>query len=53
MARTPKGARQVRAEAVRLARAEAREREMTGDPEGAGVLRDLAAAIRRIRLTSD
>lgn len=43
----------VRTEAYRLALECAREREKDGDPEGAGVIRDLAASIKRIRLTRD
>lgn len=51
MTRARKTAAEVRAEAYRLVRAEAVEREKTGDPEGAGVLRDLARDIKAIRLT--
>ena len=43
----------VRDEAYRLALEAARDRDRDGDPEGAGVIRDLAASIRRIRLTRD
>ncbi|HEX7781220.1 MAG TPA: hypothetical protein VF509_00275 [Sphingobium sp.] len=43
----------VRDEAYRLALYHARERANEGDPEGAGVIRDLAASIKRIRLTLD
>ena len=43
----------VRDEAYRLALFHARERANEGDPEGAGVIRDLAASIKRIRLTLD
>lgn len=43
----------IRNEAAKMARASAREREDTGDPEGAGVLRDLAKEIETIRLTRD
>ena len=46
-----KSAKEIRAEAVKLARVYANERFTDGDPEGASVLRDLAQAIARIRLT--
>lgn len=48
--RTTKTARELRADAVRLARIAASEREKDGDPEGAGVIRDLAASISKIKL---
>ena len=41
----------IREEAAELARQTAQQREQDGDAEGADVLRDLAAQIRRIRLT--
>ncbi len=44
---------QIRADAVRLARQYAEEREETGDPEGAEVIRDLARAISKISLDCD
>lgn len=48
--RQPKRPSDVRDEAYRLALFHARERANEGDPEGAGVIRDLAASIKRIRL---
>jgi len=51
--RVAKQPSRVRREAASLARDAARDREADGDPEGAGVLRDLAARIDRIRLTVD
>ena len=45
-----KSAGAVRAEAAQLARDFAEERDRDGDPEGAGVLRDLADAIEAIAL---
>ena len=51
--RQPKRPSDVRDEAYRLALFHARERANEGDPEGAGVIRDLAASIKRIRLTLD
>lgn len=53
MTRQAKRAADVRDEAYRLALDAARERMSDGDPEGAGVIRDLAASIKRIRLTAD
>lgn len=53
MKRQAKPPADVRDEAYRLALEHARDREADGDPEGAGVIRDLAAAIKRIRLTRD
>ncbi|TKW64666.1 MAG: hypothetical protein DI616_18160 [Paracoccus denitrificans] len=53
MTRQAKRAADVRDEAYRHALDAAREREADGDPEGAGVIRDLAASIKRIRLTLD
>lgn len=44
---------EVRADATRLARIWASERDLIGDTECAGELRDLAKAIGRIRLTKD
>lgn len=41
----------IREEAAELALEAAQQREQDGDPEGADVLRDLAAQIRRIRMT--
>lgn len=49
-ARRRKTASAVRAEAARLAAQEAEQRDRDGDPEGAGVLRDLARTIRAIRI---
>lgn len=43
----------VRDEAYQLALEAARDRDRDGDPEGAGVIRDLAASIKRLRLTRD
>lgn len=43
----------IRTEAYRLALEWARERDKDGDPEGASVIRDLAALIKAIRLTRD
>lgn len=43
----------IRKQAASLARDHARDRENMGDPEGAGAMRDLAAAIGRIRLPED
>ncbi len=48
--REPLSARELRAEAVRIARQWARDRHADGDPEGAGVIRDLADSIARIKL---
>lgn len=48
--RQPVTARELRDEAVRIARAWARDRAADGDPEGAGVIRDLADRIARIKL---
>jgi hypothetical protein len=42
----------IRAEAIALARSYARQRDHDGDPEGAAVIRDLASELARIRLTS-
>lgn len=53
MTRQAKQPSDVRDEAYRLALDAARERAADGDPEGAGVIRDLAASIKRIRLTLD
>jgi len=44
---------EVRAAARRLALAAAAERRSCGDPEGEGVIRDLAREIDHIRLTGD
>jgi hypothetical protein len=41
---------QVRREAVRMVRDWARDRDLCGDPEGAGEFRDLANAIAKIIL---
>lgn len=41
----------IREEAYELAMLQAAERETDGDPEGAGVIRDLADAIRKITLS--
>ena len=49
--RQSKAAVAIREEAAELALEAAQQREQVGDPEGADVLRDLAAQIRRIRLT--
>ena len=51
--RQTKSSADLRDEAYRLALNVARERESDGDPEGAGVIRDLAASIKRITLTRD
>ena len=51
--RNAKHPARIRREAATLAREAARDREADGDPEGAGVLRDLADRIGRIRLTAD
>ncbi len=48
--RQARTARDVRQEAVAMARRWARDRMADGDPEGAGVIRDLADAIARIKL---
>lgn len=53
MARYRKELHTIRREAAQLARNAAVEREKDGDPEGAGVIRDLAADIEKIRLTED
>jgi hypothetical protein len=45
-----KTASAVRREAANLAMEAARQRDRDGDPEGAGVLRDLAQAIRAIAI---
>ena len=50
---TPKTPREIRADAVAVARRHAVERLKEGDPEGAGAMRDLANSISRIRLTKD
>lgn len=42
---------EIRREAAAMARADYLQRLADGDPEGAGVLQDLARAIARIRLT--
>ena len=44
---------EVRQAAANLARLWAAERRMTGDPEGADEMRELAKRISRIRLTVD
>lgn len=44
---------EVRKQAALIARYWANEREQTGDLEGAGVLRDIAAEISKLRLTKD
>lgn len=49
--RHSKASAAIREEAAELAVEAARQREQDGDPEGANVLRDLSAQIRRIRLT--
>ncbi len=49
--RYPKTATEIRREAAALAREYAREHLRDGDPEGAGVMRDLTQAIARIKLT--
>lgn len=46
-------AHEIRRDAYRLALAAAYQRELAGDPEGAGAIRDLARDIRRLRLTED
>lgn len=51
MASKGKTPAEIRSEASALARYYAEEREREGDPEGAGVLRDLAAAINKIKLS--
>lgn len=51
MARMPKTAKTVRDEAEALAREWSDDRERDGDPEGAGVLHDLADRIAKIPLT--
>lgn len=51
--RQAKSPSDVRDEAYRLALFHARERANDGDAEGADVIRDLAASIKRIRLTLD
>lgn len=51
--RQPKSTSDVRAEAYQLALYRARERAIQGDAEGAGVILDLAASIKSIRLTLD
>lgn len=51
MTRPKKTARELRAEAIEIVRSSARQRDRDGDPEGAGVLRDIADQIGRIRLT--
>lgn len=43
-------ARELRADAVRIARQWARDRHADGDPEGASVIYDLADRIGRIKL---
>jgi hypothetical protein len=48
MTKKQKTAGQVRKEAYGMARDAADEREKEGDPEGAGVIRDLAQAIKAI-----
>lgn len=53
MKRIRKTAAEIREEAYKLARWTLEEREETGDLEGVGVMRDLSASIRRIRLTKD
>lgn len=53
MARYHKELHTIRREAAQLAREAANQREADGDPEGAGVIRDLAASIDKIRLTED
>lgn len=53
MTRQARHPAEIRRIAAAMARADARECESDGDPEGAGRLRDLAARIDRIRLTSD
>lgn len=53
MARQRKAPIAIRVEAEEIAREWARDREAEGDPEGAGVIRDLADRIGRIRLTED
>lgn len=45
-----KTAGQVRKEAADIARAAVRERESTGDPEGAGVIREIVRNILSIRI---
>lgn len=53
MARLMKTAKTVRDEAVEIVRGWIAEREETGDPEGAGVMRMLRDEIKAIRLTFD
>lgn len=53
MARKPKTPAEIRAEAVEKVRSWIEEREETGDPEGAGVMRMLRDEIKAIRLTKD
>lgn len=50
---TPKTPREIRADAVAVARLHASERDRDGDPEGAAAMRDLANSIGRIRLTKE
>lgn len=45
-----KTAREVRKEAADIARAAVRERELTGDPEGADVIREIVRDIEAIRI---
>lgn len=53
MVRRDRTAKEMRFAAARRARVAADDRERDGDPEGAGVLRDLAREISRIRLTTE
>ena len=46
-------ARRVRAEAIRLTKAFALDRDLGGDPEGADAFRDLAKMIRTIPLKQE
>lgn len=53
MSRMKKSPDDIRREAAAMVRTWAREQERLGDAEGAGMLRDLALEISRIRLTKD
>lgn len=52
MASKRKTPAEIRSEASALAKYSAEEREREGDPEGAGVLRDLTTAIKKMKLST-